>query len=70
MIFLVDDDTKILDAYSSLLDLHGYQVFACSCPQEALHQYKLHKDSITSVVTDNNLPEVTGDAAYSSHPNN
>lgn len=57
-ILIVDDDPYVLDSLSLLMSKHGYAVFSCPDVKEAM--YKLQTTGIDVVLTDVNMPEVSG----------
>lgn len=57
-ILLVDDNRNGLLARKSVLEEHGYQVQACSSPEEALSEFQQHAYDL--LVTDYRMPKMTG----------
>ena len=60
MILLVDDDLEILSTYTTLLEMSDFKVIACSSPLDAIKKFSLHKQQISTVITDFRMPEIDG----------
>ncbi len=58
MIFVVDDDTYVLESVSVLLNKYGYSVITCENAKEAMA--KLQENKIDIVLTDIKMPVVSG----------
>lgn len=57
-ILLVDDNVDVLDSFTVLLDMHGYQVLACSHPVDALEAAPSFEPDIC--ILDIGLPCMSG----------
>lgn len=57
-ILVVDDDPHVLESASFLLIHSGHSVISCSSAEEAIA--KLHEVSVDTVLTDINMPAITG----------
>lgn len=60
MIIIVDDEAEILDTFKTILELHNFQVIACSSAESALAQYYLHRGFISAVITDYHMTNMNG----------
>ena len=60
-ILLVDDEKPILDMTRQTLERLGYQVTALSSSQEAWKKFQENPGKYDIVITDYNMPEMTGD---------
>src|ERR1039457_5969302 len=69
-ILVVDDDPQILDMVTLMLSSSGFPALSCSTPEKALTM--LHLTSIDAVLTDINMPGMTGldllDRIHLRHP--
>ena len=69
-ILVVDDDPQILDMVTLMLSSSGFPALSCSTPEKALTM--LHLKSIDAVLTDINMPGMTGldllDRIHLRHP--
>ena len=59
-VLVVDDSRVALHHVQSLLEVHGYQIFAVSSPSEALVCLEQHPD-IRLAIVDFNMPEMDGE---------
>jgi CheY-like chemotaxis protein len=59
-VLYVDDDPAMLLLVESLLQRAGYRVTAIERPREAIERIRTQPDAFDLVVTDYNMPEVTG----------
>ncbi len=57
-VLLVDDDKTILEIYSKILNLKGFNVIACSNGYDAIEEVK--KKQISVVIADIIMPKMTG----------
>lgn len=62
-ILLVDDDKLQLLSFKKSLSKF-YNVLVCSSARNAIDTYKLHKDSIKTVVSDIRMPDISGFELY------
>ncbi len=60
-ILLVDDEEMIVELGSRLLEKSGYRVTTCQNGAAALELFKENPDAFDLVVTDMNMPNMTGD---------
>lgn len=59
---LVDDDPFVLQVTAHLLDSFGFNnILKASCPAEALALWHDHKNEIGMLLTDINMPGMSGD---------
>ena len=61
-ILVVDDELIIREMTSELLQAHGYRVLTAADGAEAVALYSRHRQDITAVVTDMNMPLMDGAA--------
>ncbi len=59
-IFLIDDEPSIVKMNRQLLTSLGYKVSSFISPMEALVEFKDQKDVIDLVISDTDMPELTG----------
>ncbi len=59
-LLLVDDEEAVRTLGSEMLELAGYTVLTAANGREALEVYKHHKDSISLVILDLVMPEMSG----------
>lgn len=59
-ILLVDDDTNVREILQSILEFNGYAVTSMEGSVPALHFYQESHPGIDLVITDLNMPEMTG----------
>ncbi len=59
-VLLVDDDQSVLRMTSELLRHYGYRVSAMHDPREALDALRSDPDAFDVLITDHNMPELTG----------
>lgn len=60
-LLLVDDEPALLDLLRSYLERLGYQVDACTSPEEALRIFEQDPRRYNLVLTDLTLPGVNGE---------
>lgn len=60
-ILLIDDEVKIIEVISQMLDYLGYRVTALSDSNAALSDFRRHPDRYDLVITDMTMPHMTGD---------
>jgi PAS domain S-box-containing protein len=60
-ILLVDDEAIIVALERQMLGRSGYEVSSCSNGREALTMFKADPDAFDLVITDMNMPNMTGD---------
>jgi CheY-like chemotaxis protein len=61
-ILFVDDEKMLADMGEKILKRLGYDVWARTCPIEALELFKLKPGFFDLVITDQTMPGITGDA--------
>lgn len=59
-VLIVEDDPPVLKLIEHSLQAYGYQVLAASTPQEAIDIFAQERPRIQAVVTDINMPEMSG----------
>jgi CheY-like chemotaxis protein len=59
-ILVVEDDALILEMFSSMLKMLGYQVYTAGSPGKALDLFKEHGSRIALLITDVVMPEMNG----------
>ncbi len=59
-ILVVDDERNVRDSVRLLLEAEKYRVFTASHGEDALIEYIRHRDTISLVVTDLMMPEMSG----------
>src|SRR5579862_7135435 len=59
-VLLVDDEKHVRESLYTLLDREGYEVLASSSGPEALNIFRLSVRPIELLVTDYNMPEMSG----------
>jgi FixJ family two-component response regulator len=59
-IFIVDDDPNILKVVADLLADHDYHVLTYGSGAEALQQSKAYKDEIALLLSDFQMPDMSG----------
>ncbi|MDX2128681.1 MAG: PAS domain-containing protein [Chloroherpetonaceae bacterium] len=60
VLLLVEDEIEINNMLSDFLEHEGYAVFKAFDGLEASNLFKLHKDKIDLVITDSDLPKLSG----------
>ena len=60
IILVVEDEEILLDLVKTVLEAKGYKTFIAKDGIEAIELYKLHKDSISLVLSDVGLPKLSG----------
>ena len=60
-ILLIDDESAIVDVGKQILERLGYSVTAKTSSTEALELFKTGPDSVDLVITDMNMPNMSGD---------
>ena len=60
-ILLIDDEESILKLVKKRLEMQGYQVEAKNNPVAALEQFRSEPDRFDLIITDMNMPNMTGD---------
>jgi CheY-like chemotaxis protein len=58
-VLLVDDDTTLLELFSSILQYAGYKVDTAECGIEAIRKYR--RDSADVIITDRAMPHMDGE---------
>lgn len=61
LILFVDDEEPLALLGKEMLEELGYDVIACSNPDNALPLFKEHKESIRAVITDQQMPGISGE---------
>lgn len=56
----VDDDPGIREFYETLFGAHGYDVVLAGSGRQALNIFRAHGDPIDAVLTDYDMPEMSG----------
>ena len=59
-ILVVDDQQPLLDLLASFLTRLGYQVETCVAAEEALRRFRERPSSYALVLTDANMPDMSG----------
>ena len=59
-ILVVDDEAAIRDLGRTILENYGYRVLVAADGTEAIEVYREHRDEISLVVTDIDMPGITG----------
>jgi CheY-like chemotaxis protein len=59
-VLLVDDEIIVRDVLSALLKRDGYEVFAADSGQDGLNLFRQSSRPIELLVTDYNMPDMTG----------
>lgn len=59
-VMLVEDDPAILKLTTRILQNIGHEVFSAANGTDALSTYETHKESIGIVLTDVQMPDITG----------
>jgi CheY-like chemotaxis protein len=60
-LLLVDDEAGLLDLLKKYLERLGYQVDACTSPEDAIAMYAADPHSYAIVLTDLSLPGMNGE---------
>ena len=60
-ILLVDDELQIVESLQRMLEFHGYQVTVKTSSTEALEAFRLAPHDFDLVITDQTMPDLTGD---------
>jgi CheY-like chemotaxis protein len=60
-LLFVDDEPALIDAGQEMLASLGYRVTACTSSEEALNHFKANPERFDLVITDLNMPGMTGD---------
>jgi CheY-like chemotaxis protein len=60
-ILLVDDEPSLVDLGEKVLRSLGYDVFATVSAREAFEVFKANPDSFALIITDQTMPEMSGD---------
>ncbi|MBF0452872.1 MAG: response regulator [Candidatus Magnetomorum sp.] len=63
-ILLVDDEAPIIEMMTFMLEQMGYLVTARTSSREALDLFRTHPDHFDLVITDQTMPELTGDILF------
>lgn len=63
-ILVIDDNTSVLNMVRLALESEGYTVLAASNPQEGIELFKQHSESISLVLLDFRMPEMSGDQVF------
>jgi len=66
VILAIDDEDDFLLLLKTALECHGYEVHTASNSSEAIRLYQEHHKSISMVLLDYLLPEMSGDAIFES----
>jgi PAS domain S-box-containing protein len=64
-VFLIEDEELLLNLVKSLLEGHGYRVITAMNGEEAIHVYREHIGTIDLVLTDMDIPKLSGEQIYS-----
>ena len=59
-VLIVDDDAAVLWVMRRTLESEGYRVLAAKSPLEGIHIYEREVASITLIIADVMMPELTG----------
>ena len=60
-ILLIDDENEIVEATQMILEGLGYQVVTATSGKDALHKFSANPTEFDLVITDQTMPEMTGD---------
>ncbi len=60
-VLIVDDEQIQTELMQQMLNRHGYQVTTCNSGQMALDIFSANPDKFDAVITDQNMPDITGD---------
>ncbi len=60
-ILLVDDEKEVVSMEKEMLSSFGYEVTACTCPEDALQLFRKQPQLFDLVITDMTMPKITGD---------
>jgi CheY-like chemotaxis protein len=63
-VLLVDDEKMVLDVGKAILQRLGHKVIAALSGEEALEQFRQHRESIGCVVLDLTMPGMDGKEAF------
>lgn len=63
-ILLADDNQQIVDSLSASLETYGYEILTAADGKELVECYKSHFNRIDIVITDLEMPKMTGDSAF------
>ncbi|MFA6053765.1 MAG: PAS domain S-box protein [Thermodesulfovibrionales bacterium] len=63
-VLLAEDETEVREFTKKLLEEYGYKVITASSGQEAINEFKAHKDKIQLVLLDVMMPDKNGREAY------
>jgi CheY-like chemotaxis protein len=59
-VLVVDDEEALVNVMEQKLTRLGYEVVACHSGVEALRQFRATPDRFAAVITDQNMPQLTG----------
>jgi two-component system cell cycle sensor histidine kinase/response regulator CckA len=59
-LLFVDDEEKLVELATEMLQLHGYQVTSRTSSTEALETFKAAPDKFDLVITDQTMPDISG----------
>jgi len=59
-VLVVDDQDNVRAVSQTMLERNGFEVESCDCAKAALEIIKEHPDYFSVIVTDHNMPEMTG----------
>jgi CheY-like chemotaxis protein len=59
-IMLVEDEVSIRRLLGTTLRRNGYQVLEAANGQEAIHRFAEHRDTVSLLITDVRMPQMTG----------
>lgn len=60
-LLIVDDEAVLAGMWQQHLELLGYRVTACTSSLSAMQHFKSHPEAFDLVLTDMNMPNITGD---------
>ncbi|NNJ72922.1 MAG: response regulator [Enterobacterales bacterium] len=60
-VMVIDDDVPLTFLLAEILESYGYKVSRFEYPQEALFEFQNHADRYDLIITDQTMPEMTGD---------
>ncbi|MBI5686154.1 MAG: response regulator [Verrucomicrobia bacterium] len=63
-ILVIDDNTSVLNMVRLALESEGYMVHAASNPKEGVELFKQHSGSVSLVLLDFRMPEMSGDQVF------
>jgi signal transduction histidine kinase/ActR/RegA family two-component response regulator len=59
-VLIVDDDLMILDAISTFLNSHGYNIISCNSGENAIKMFETNREYIDIAILDMIIPDIAG----------